>query len=98
LPLSFLFPTRRSSDLSMLLDGEQLYVVSDGGLASCLDAKTGKQHWSERLSGEFSASPLLADGKVYFQNEEGTAFVVKAATKFERSEEHTSELQSRENL
>jgi outer membrane protein assembly factor BamB len=68
---------------SPLLDGDNLFVVADNGTASCLDAKTGKVHWSQRLDGGFSASPLLADGKVYFQNEEGVGFVVKAATKFE---------------
>jgi outer membrane protein assembly factor BamB len=68
---------------SPLLDGDELYLVSDRGIASCLDAKTGKVHWSERLGGDFSASPLLADGKVYFQNEDGTGFVVKAGTKYE---------------
>jgi outer membrane protein assembly factor BamB len=68
---------------SPLLDGNLLYVVADNGLASCLDAQTGKVHWSERLQGDFSASPLLADGKVYFQNEEGTGFVVKSGTKYE---------------
>jgi outer membrane protein assembly factor BamB len=67
---------------SPLLNGNELYVVSDSGIASCLDAKTGKVHWSQRLGGAFSASPLLADGKVYFQNEEGTAFVVKADTRY----------------
>jgi outer membrane protein assembly factor BamB len=68
---------------SPLLDGDNLYTISDNGTASCLDATTGKQHWSQKLAGAFSASPLLADGKVYFQNEEGTAFVVKADTKYE---------------
>jgi outer membrane protein assembly factor BamB len=67
---------------SLLLDGDELYAVSDGGLVSCFDAKTGKPHWQERLGGGFSASPLLADGKVYFQNEDGTGFVVKAGTKY----------------
>jgi outer membrane protein assembly factor BamB len=68
---------------SLLLDGDELYAVADNGLASCFDAKTGKPHWQERLGGGFSASPILADGKLYFQNEEGTGFVVKAGTKFE---------------
>jgi outer membrane protein assembly factor BamB len=68
---------------SPLLDGDNLFVVSDNGTASCLDAKTGNVHWSQRLDGGFSASPLLADGKVYFQNEDGVGFVVKAGTKFE---------------
>jgi outer membrane protein assembly factor BamB len=68
---------------SPLVDGDNLYVVSDNGTASCLDAKTGTVHWSQRLLGGFSASPLLADGKVYFQNEEGIGYVVKAGTTFE---------------
>ena len=68
---------------SPLLAGDELYMVSDGGVASCLDAKTGKVHWTERLGGGFSASPLYADGKVYFQDEDGVGHVVKAGTKYE---------------
>jgi len=63
---------------SALLAGDELYIVSDRGIASCLDAKTGAVHWSERLPGAYSASPMLANGMVYFLNEEGTATVVKA--------------------
>jgi outer membrane protein assembly factor BamB len=58
-------------------------MVSDGGFASCLDAKTGKVYWSERLIGNYSASPILADGCVYFQNETGLGTVIKAARTFE---------------
>ena len=54
---------------SLLLVGDELYFVSDGGIASCVDARTGAVHWSERLGGNFSASPLLAEGRIYFQNE-----------------------------
>jgi outer membrane protein assembly factor BamB len=68
---------------SPLLVGDELYLVSDQGIASCLDAKTGKVHWQERVVGNYSASPLVADGKIYFQNEQGVGVVVKAATKFE---------------
>ena len=68
---------------SPLVDGDQLYVVSDGGTVTCLDAKTGQAHWSERLAGAFSASPLLADGKIYLQNEDGVGYVMKAAIKYE---------------
>ena len=78
---------------SMVLVGDELYMVSDGGVASCLDASTGKIHWSERLGGAFSASPTHADGRVYFQSEEGVTTVVKAATKFEKLA--TSELKER---
>src|SRR5262245_8040986 len=78
---------------SPLLDGEELYVVSDRGIATCLDAKTGKVHWRERLGGNYSASPILADGKVYFQSEEGVGTVVKAGRKFEKVA--TSDLKER---
>jgi outer membrane protein assembly factor BamB len=63
---------------------EELYMVSDLGVASCLDAKTGQVHWQERVGGNYSASPLFADGKVYFQSEEGDGIVVKAGKSFER--------------
>jgi outer membrane protein assembly factor BamB len=68
---------------SMLVVGEELYVVSDAGIATCFDAKTGKTYWSERLGGGFSASPVLVEGKIYFQNEEGVGYVVKAGKEFQ---------------
>jgi outer membrane protein assembly factor BamB len=68
---------------SMLLVGDELYAVSDRGLASCLDAKTGKVHWQQNVGRAFSASPSFADGKIYFQSEEGKTTVVRAAKKFE---------------
>jgi outer membrane protein assembly factor BamB len=69
---------------SPLLVGDALYLVSDGGVATCLDAKTGKEHWRERLGGTFSASPIHAAGRIYFQDEAGTTTVVKAAATFEK--------------
>jgi outer membrane protein assembly factor BamB len=68
---------------SMLVLGSELYFVSDAGIASCADAKTGEIHWSERLGGNFSASPVAAEGRVYFQNETGTGYVLKAGKAFE---------------
>jgi outer membrane protein assembly factor BamB len=68
---------------SMLVVGDELYFVSDGGFATCADARTGKIHWSERLRGDFSASPVYADGRIYFQNESGGASVIKPGTTFE---------------
>jgi outer membrane protein assembly factor BamB len=63
---------------SLLVVKDLLFMVSDNGIATCLDAKTGKQAWSERLDGEFSASPVFAAGNVYFCNQSGKTFVVKA--------------------
>ena len=68
---------------SMLVLGDELYFVSDAGIASCADAKTGEIHWSERLAGGFSASPFAAEGRVYFQNETGSTFIVKAGKTYE---------------
>ncbi len=68
---------------SPIVVGDEVYFVSDAGIATCADAKTGKVHWSERLGGGFSASPVAAEGRIYFQNETGVGYVVKAATKYE---------------
>src|ERR1700681_4194256 len=75
---------RRGAPLtpSPLLVGDELYVVSDGGIATCLDAKTGTEHWRERLSGNFSASPVYADDRIYFLNEEGVATVILPGKEF----------------
>ena len=63
---------------STLVLGDEIYFVSDAGIATCADARTGVVHWSERLGGGFSASPVAAEGRVYFQNEAGVGFVVQA--------------------
>lgn len=65
---------------SPLLVGNELYLVSDGGIASCVDAKSGKVHWSERVPGNYSASPFFANGFVYFLNEQGLTTVIRATT------------------
>lgn len=68
---------------SPLLIGTELYTVADNGLACCRDARTGAIHWQERLGGSYSASPLFADGKLYFQSEQGTGVVVRAGKEFQ---------------
>jgi outer membrane protein assembly factor BamB len=69
---------------SLLLVGDELYMVSDKGILTCLDAKTGSEHWNERIGGGYSASLLYADGKVYAQSEEGPVIVFKPGTKFDK--------------
>lgn len=68
---------------SPLVVGDELYLVSDAGIASCLDAKTGKVHWHERVAGKYSACPLYAAGHVYLLDEDGTGTVLKAGTTFD---------------
>lgn len=60
-----------------------LIQVSDGGVASCLDAKTGEMYWRERLGGEHSASPIVARGRVYFFDREGHTTVIAPGKEFE---------------
>jgi outer membrane protein assembly factor BamB len=69
---------------SPLLVGDELYIVSDIGIATCLDAKTGTMHWQSRIGGNYSASPIFADGRIYFQNEEGATTVIAPGKQFRR--------------
>jgi outer membrane protein assembly factor BamB len=62
---------------SMVVVGDELYLVADNGILSCLDAKTGTAHYQERCTGPISASILAADGKLYLQDEKGLSVVVK---------------------
>jgi outer membrane protein assembly factor BamB len=75
---------RRAAPLtpSPLLVGDELYIVNDGGIVSCLDATTGETRWQHRLDGSFSASPVFADGRIYFLNEEGVATVILPGKEF----------------
>jgi outer membrane protein assembly factor BamB len=66
---------------SPILIGDELYTISDQGVASCLDGKTGKVHWRRRLGGNHSTSPLFADGKLYVLDEVGTTHVLSPGTK-----------------
>jgi len=62
-----------------LVVGHDLYTISDQGTMSCLEAKTGEVRWSERLRGRaYSASPILADGKIYVTSEDGIGLVIAA--------------------
>jgi outer membrane protein assembly factor BamB len=68
---------------SPVLAGDELCIVNDAGIASCLDARTGKLHWRERLDGGFYASPLAADGRIYFFDTAGKTTVIRSGPKFE---------------
>ena len=61
---------------SPVLVGDELYMVSDNGIVTCLDAKSGAIVWQHRLNGAFSASPVYADGRLYFQSEGGVTTVI----------------------
>jgi outer membrane protein assembly factor BamB len=68
---------------SPLVVGEYLYLAADGGQVTCLEARNGREVWSERVGRAFSASPIHADGRLYFCDEEGVTIVLKAGNTFE---------------
>jgi outer membrane protein assembly factor BamB len=68
---------------SPIAHGNLFFVVSDGGVASCFEAKTGKRLWMEHLGRHHSASPVSAGDCLYFTADDGLTFVVRAAGKFE---------------
>ena len=69
---------------SPLLIGEELYMVSDKGIATCLDAKTGRIHWKHRIGGNYSASPVFADGRIFVFSEAGKTIVLSPGLKFQQ--------------
>ncbi len=72
-----------SNQPSPILVGDELYFVSDsGGLVTCLNARTGEVHFRERIGGNYSASPLHANGKIYFHSREGITTVLQAGKIF----------------
>ena len=68
-----------------LVVGDNLYMIGDsGGMVSCLDAKTGRQLYQERLGGiqNHWVSPIFADGKIYFFSRDGVFSVIEASSEF----------------
>lgn len=59
-----------------------LYALLDNGVLACLDGKTGKELYRERLGGPCNSSPIGAGGRVYLSDNDGATYVVKAGSKF----------------
>lgn len=68
---------------SPLYHDGRLYVINDGGIATCFDAATGKEVWQERLPGAFSSSPILVGDLLYVTSEAGKTFVLRTGAKYE---------------
>ena len=62
---------------SPLLHEGLIYIMADNGVASCLDAETGEQVWRQRIGGDYSASPILAGGHLYFASQDGKVTVLQ---------------------
>ncbi len=68
---------------SVLVLDDLVIMVDDSGVAACVNAYTGEEYWRKRLGGNFSASPIHCDGRIYFLDEDGKATVVKADREYE---------------
>jgi outer membrane protein assembly factor BamB len=77
-----------SNKPSILLVDDLIYMIGDMGIASCIDAKSGEQMWQRRIGGEYSASPVYADGRLWFFSEDGKTTVLKPGRVFEQVAEN----------
>ena len=69
---------------SPALHGDDIYMVGDTGILTCVDVNSGELRWTARLGGNYSASPIFTDGRIYFCSHEGKTTVVKPnSEKFE---------------
>lgn len=73
---------RVPANASPLLIGEELYLISDNGFMTCLNARTGAEIWVQRLGGSFSSSPIAVEGRIYVGSEEGKVHVLQAGQVF----------------
>ena len=74
---------------SPIVVGDYLYLLGDGGILKCIEWKTGKEVYEERLNGvkgssKFFSSPVAGDGKIYCGSQMGDVIVVKVGPKFEQ--------------
>ena len=74
---------------SLLLIDDLIYMINDTGIASCIEAKTGQLVWQQRIGGEYSASPVYADGKIWLISEDGKSTVIRTGRTFEKLAENT---------
>ena len=67
---------------SMIYVAPYLFAITDGGVASCMKADNGELIWQERVGGNFSASPVSAEGRIYFLGDNGETTVIEAGPEF----------------
>lgn len=67
---------------------DHLYTLQDSGVARCFDIHTGRSLWTERLKGDYKASPVAAEGRIYFLNVHGLCTVISADSRFDKLAEN----------
>lgn len=73
---------------SPLALGGEVFFLGDQSMASCVDARTGEERYRERLGGNFNASPVAADGRIYAATREGVTHVLAAGPVFKKLAEN----------
>jgi len=73
---------------SILLVDDLIYMIGDTGIAGCIDARSGELVWQQRIGGEYSASPVYAQGHLWFFSEDGKTTVLKPGRVFEQVAEN----------
>lgn len=68
---------------SPIVVGEEIYYVTDQGVLSCANASNGEVLWTKRIAGNYSASPMLADGKLYFSSRDGKTTVLRPGKEYD---------------
>jgi outer membrane protein assembly factor BamB len=68
---------------SPIVAGDELYMINDAGILSCVAAGTGAILWQQRMPGNYSASPVMAGGLIYLQSEEGVTTVMRPGASFQ---------------
>jgi outer membrane protein assembly factor BamB len=71
-----------------VVSGGLLFLITDNGIARCLDAHSGHLKWEKRLPGDYKASPMAAEGRIYFLNTRGLCTVISAADRYEKLAEN----------
>ena len=74
---------------SLIFANGLIFMIDDGGIAACVDAKTGEEYWRQRIQGNYSAAPIYANGKIYVCSEEGKIGVFAAEKEFKLLAENT---------
>jgi outer membrane protein assembly factor BamB len=86
--IAWQYPDNTPDSCCPVIWGDLLFTVSDNGIAQCFDTRNGKLHWKQRLGGNFKASPLAADGRIYFLDQKGLATVISASDRFDKLAEN----------
>ncbi|MBL9127286.1 MAG: PQQ-binding-like beta-propeller repeat protein [Verrucomicrobiales bacterium] len=73
---------------SFLVLGDELYLLADNGVFSCVDARTGVAHYQERACGQSSASPVFVEGRIYLLDEQGLGVVLAPGKEFKKLAEN----------